>query len=161
VAHWLEQLRFGPFISLLDNAPSLSRDERAEIMKETRRRMNRGWRTIAIGATAPFVMTGSIYLAAVLPELLFRKRLPPPVLGLLVLLSALLVLFVFRFVALRMTRATLRDVLQERDTPICLHCGYDLRGQTEPRCPECGKPFDAGRMPKLPRPPGRAPEDAR
>jgi hypothetical protein len=26
--------------------------------------------------------------------------------------------------------------------PLCRQCGYDLRGQTEPRCPECGTPFD-------------------
>jgi len=24
----------------------------------------------------------------------------------------------------------------------CRHCGYDLRGLTEPRCPECGTSFD-------------------
>ena len=24
----------------------------------------------------------------------------------------------------------------------CIHCQYNLRGLTEPRCPECGKPFD-------------------
>ncbi|HUU98755.1 MAG TPA: hypothetical protein VM487_23735, partial [Phycisphaerae bacterium] len=25
----------------------------------------------------------------------------------------------------------------------CRQCGYDLRGQTVPRCPECGQEFDA------------------
>ena len=25
---------------------------------------------------------------------------------------------------------------------LCLKCGYDLKGLTEPRCPECGTPFD-------------------
>jgi hypothetical protein len=25
---------------------------------------------------------------------------------------------------------------------LCVKCGYDLRGQTEPRCPECNTPFD-------------------
>ena len=24
----------------------------------------------------------------------------------------------------------------------CARCGYDLQGLTEPRCPECGTPFD-------------------
>jgi hypothetical protein len=24
---------------------------------------------------------------------------------------------------------------------VCLHCGYDLRGQTIARCPECGQPM--------------------
>jgi hypothetical protein len=26
--------------------------------------------------------------------------------------------------------------------PVCVECGHDLRGQTEPTCPACGKPFD-------------------
>jgi hypothetical protein len=29
---------------------------------------------------------------------------------------------------------------------VCMHCGYDLRGQTVCRCPECGKPFDPKRL---------------
>lgn len=36
-------------------------------------------------------------------------------------------------------RRVLRHELAKRGIPICLHCGYDLRGQTEPRCPECGE----------------------
>ncbi len=40
-------------------------------------------------------------------------------------------------------RRFLRLQLVKRGIPICLKCGYDLRGQTEPRCPECGTPFDA------------------
>jgi hypothetical protein len=26
---------------------------------------------------------------------------------------------------------------------LCVNCGYDLRGQTVPRCPECAQPFPA------------------
>jgi uncharacterized paraquat-inducible protein A len=36
----------------------------------------------------------------------------------------------------------LRRQLIERGVPICIECGYDLRGQTTPRCPECGQPVD-------------------
>ena len=36
----------------------------------------------------------------------------------------------------------LRLYLRELGIPICLHCGYDLRGQTVPRCPECGRAFE-------------------
>ncbi len=39
-------------------------------------------------------------------------------------------------------RRHLRRQLQERGIPICLSCGYDLRGQLTPRCPECGTAFD-------------------
>jgi hypothetical protein len=43
----------------------------------------------------------------------------------------------------RRIRQRLRVVLVQEGIPICLACGYDLRGPTEPRCPECGQPFDA------------------
>jgi hypothetical protein len=38
---------------------------------------------------------------------------------------------------------SLREQLLTRGVPICVECGYDLRGQTTPRCPECGSPCDA------------------
>jgi hypothetical protein len=41
----------------------------------------------------------------------------------------------------RQIRRRLRQVLRHSDVPICLECGYDLRGQTARRCPECGAPF--------------------
>jgi hypothetical protein len=42
----------------------------------------------------------------------------------------------------RSARRHLRKELVALKIPICLKCGYDLRGQTEPRCPECGTSFD-------------------
>jgi hypothetical protein len=45
------------------------------------------------------------------------------------------------------TRRRLRIRLINLGVPICLHCGYDLRGQTVPRCPECGKPFNRRLIP--------------
>jgi protein-S-isoprenylcysteine O-methyltransferase Ste14 len=42
----------------------------------------------------------------------------------------------------RSVRRTLRRQLTDAGMPMCVDCGYDLRGQTEPRCPECGTPFD-------------------
>jgi len=42
----------------------------------------------------------------------------------------------------------LRDIIvrgmanRHRREPVCRKCGYDLRGQIAPRCPECGEPFD-------------------
>ena len=38
-------------------------------------------------------------------------------------------------------RQSLRECLRELGTPVCEKCGYDLRGQVTPRCPECGRPF--------------------
>ena len=42
----------------------------------------------------------------------------------------------------RRCRRFLRAELVSRGVPVCLPCGYDLRGQQEPRCPECGTSFD-------------------
>jgi len=39
-------------------------------------------------------------------------------------------------------RVDLRRQLAERGIPICIQCGYDTRGLTEHRCPECGTPFE-------------------
>ena len=35
-------------------------------------------------------------------------------------------------------RVFLRAYLNDHGIPICEHCGYDLRGNIESRCPECG-----------------------
>jgi hypothetical protein len=46
-----------------------------------------------------------------------------------------------------------RKLLRAQGIPICIHCGYDLRGQTDPRCPECGRAFDAALLAQAPPPP--------
>jgi hypothetical protein len=42
-----------------------------------------------------------------------------------------------------------RAVVLERCGFRCRQCGYDLQGQTVPRCPECGREFDAGERARL------------
>jgi hypothetical protein len=35
----------------------------------------------------------------------------------------------------------------ETEYPVyCMRCGYDLRGLTHAQCPECGEPFERGRL---------------
>jgi len=41
-----------------------------------------------------------------------------------------------------------RRSLARRFPDHCLKCGYNLRGLPEPRCPECGTPFDPSRLKK-------------
>ena len=41
-------------------------------------------------------------------------------------------------------RRRLRIALNQLGVRTCLQCGYDLRGLTESRCPECGTPFEPG-----------------
>lgn len=38
-------------------------------------------------------------------------------------------------------RRLIRLEMLDRGYAICVDCGYDLRGQQEPRCPECGAQF--------------------
>lgn len=54
-------------------------------------------------------------------------------------------------------RRYLREDLVGRGIPICVECGYDLRGLSESRCPECGAAFDAGLL-SSERESGRKPE---
>jgi hypothetical protein len=49
--------------------------------------------------------------------------------------------YVFLYVEGRRVRSSLRKLLNSRGIPVCLGCGYDLRGLSEHRCPECGRPF--------------------
>ena len=45
----------------------------------------------------------------------------------------------------RWMRVFLREHLNAHGVPICMSCGYDLRGQVDRRCPECGRsPARAG-----------------
>ncbi len=39
-----------------------------------------------------------------------------------------------------------RRQLLDRGVAVCLNCGYDLRGLTEPRCPECATPFEMSKL---------------
>lgn len=50
----------------------------------------------------------------------------------------------------------LREQLVAKGVPICIDCGYDLRGQVDPRCPECGAAFDP-KLIKRPSDPATAP----
>jgi hypothetical protein len=47
-------------------------------------------------------------------------------------------LWVFRSRVIRHTRY----MLQSLDIPVCLYCGYDMRGQVTRRCPECDMPYN-------------------
>lgn len=73
--------------------------------------------------------------------------IPAPVQGLpqrIIMYYACPVL-VLLFLIFRRYRAFSRDYFREYLTgcgiPVCVLCGYDLRGQVDPRCPECGTEF--------------------
>jgi hypothetical protein len=68
---------------------------------------------------------------------------PHPVVGKIAwLLVFMLALATGMWVLRPLVRRSLREQLVAKGVPICVACGYDLRGQIEPRCPECGSAFD-------------------
>jgi hypothetical protein len=85
--------------------------------------------SVAIAATGlarrylPFLPTGATSIS---------------IFGLLIAVYYVVIGIVFH----RRLRTLVRKRLLELGIPICVHCGYDLRGQIEPRCPECGRAFD-------------------
>ena len=52
-------------------------------------------------------------------------------------------MIVVLWVQKRRIRELARGYILLQGKPMCLNCGYDLRGQDVPRCPECGTECDA------------------
>lgn len=48
---------------------------------------------------------------------------------------------IWQFVLRSAIEQEIRVEMVARGIPVCMGCGYDLRGQVEQRCPECGRPF--------------------
>ena len=87
-----------------------------------------------------YVSLPVIVVAAILPAILLVRwlRLPSWYLA-LILTCWFPVLMVGQFWFWRHhIRKHVRQRLLEAGVPVCQTCGYDLRGQVDPRCPECG-----------------------
>jgi uncharacterized paraquat-inducible protein A len=88
---------------------------------------------MVVGNVAASVLRDTVLRGTPVPGFLVHV-----VLGLLVGVLVGWVQWLFR----RSAQQELRLYLREQGIPVCLHCGYNLRGQVEARCPECGRPFD-------------------
>ena len=58
----------------------------------------------------------------------------------LLFLTAALLIRVFILTRSQL-RQMLRKTLREQGVPICILCGYDLKGCVSDKCPECGEPI--------------------
>lgn len=105
----------------------------------------KNWRTWAayIGYSIPLVFLSAVMQELTLDaartrglsfaEILMRLYLAC---GIVLVLIPLMFLRYYRWM-----RAFLREYLNGHGIPICLDCGYNLRGEIVSRCPECGTPF--------------------
>ncbi|HPF41137.1 MAG TPA: hypothetical protein PK093_21060 [Phycisphaerae bacterium] len=95
------------------------------------------------GVGAPAVMIVVIFLYANFIEP--RTGLSPDVAPYLRLFLIVLFPFSCGYALLRWRRRSIQRNLRRQliasGVPICIRCGYDLRGQEDARCPECGQPF--------------------
>ena len=94
-----------------------------------------------------FSIIGLVYVCAIAPFLryqvpLYRPSVPGPLIALGLSLLLLLILLAYLLCCLRQVRASLRGQLLEKGIVLCARCKYDLRGQVESRCPECGQTCD-------------------
>lgn len=84
---------------------------------------------------AAFCIAAWALLAPLLPGWI-TPRMAAPVFFASILLIPLMVQVLARR---REIQIAVRRMLRERGLRVCMRCGYDLRGCTQPRCPECGR----------------------
>lgn len=113
------------------------------------KRTRRGYAGYVLGLTAMAALAGALgaYLGPLAARLLgwigvsgVAAVMTGSVLASLLAVGAsgFLLAWLFR----HRTRRRVREGLIALGYPVCLHCGYDLRGSPEPRCSECGAAFD-------------------
>ncbi len=109
---------------------------RAAIQRANPFRATVAWRMSLLTAQIVLAWSLSRFLTSVLP--IGAGYLNGFVLAVILILSALGEIAV----AKRSIARDLRRALIEQGISVCMHCGYDLRGQVNRTCPECGAAFE-------------------
>ncbi|MHC4219655.1 MAG: hypothetical protein ACYSU7_14525 [Planctomycetota bacterium] len=137
------QSRAFPELNLLDSARErrkVSRTAHLSVMRT--RSFWLSWFGAAVTAVSGVVFTVVVFI----PWLRQYVSLPD---WLVKIVMAFLITGIaaggWQFTLRRPIRRRIREELLARGIPVCLACGYSLRGQTGPRCPECGRAFDPQR----------------
>lgn len=114
--------------------------ERRQALKAGQRALRRSWRfwlaTIAFSMVHACIMltvlvVGIPWVSGYLPKWLEAALLSAAV--------GLGIGFTFQYLWRKPVQGMLREHLLAAGVPICIACGYDLRGNTSGICPECGK----------------------
>ena len=143
-------MRTASVISWLTNAsPELESLPNDAARKEVTRDADRLSRTrlrrflsfaVSMAIMLPFIICGFRFPSAIRPSW-FTPALDYGASIVLISLLSGAAGLIEVFVTRRRYVQCLRWLIRERGVLICTGCGYDLRGQTEPRCPECGQPI--------------------
>lgn len=102
------------------------------------------WSAVTIGSVTAMLQVSRILRRELQPQLGSSSELLAVAITLSILLAASVISFKMRrgSGSLFSIRRSLRYQLVRKGIPICIHCGYDLRGQVQYNCPECGTGFD-------------------
>ena len=118
------------------NSPALRRTVHARCLKRVRRQYRFRTPLLAMFMSVP------ITLLVFVTRLGFVIRLLPMPTPALIFVFNFFVYYLILGLLLRSQRskiqAEIRMEMVRIGYPLCLECGYDLRAQSEPRCPECG-----------------------
>lgn len=129
---WQERLY--PELKLLEP------EARERVMAQANRRVLRGWRLwlVALAILAAFLALPQMFRLTndLAPFVRSIARWTFPIAALLVFFFGVYFLWHASF------RDHIRSAIIARGIPICRRCGYNLTGLNEPRCPECGTPFE-------------------
>lgn len=135
------QSKVYPELAFFDTPPE-GRLAMKTFWRRTRRRPLFWLQTLAIGlftgVVVPLSARTIVPLLRISGPRILTRAVASAILGTIV---GVAVGLAFQYLWRRPVQRYLREQLIARGVPICLHCGYDLRGQTEPRCPECGREF--------------------
>ena len=126
-----------------------TREAQDEAWKAIKKNVNSDWRGLILSILSmvpglclvgipPYVL-GVLYPGWTLDHMGFARML-----FLSSGIGGMLVMYAVPVLILRpRVRRLTREYLNAHGLPICLHCGYNLRGLSQPRCPECGRAFEA------------------
>lgn len=120
--------------------PELLLFEPGKERRRMKRLMIRNSRTVT--ACIFFVVIFIAGVRGILRNTLAQLGLPNWALTLAGSICAGAAVYVAIWASRRRIRRYLREQLVIKGVSVCLNCGYQLRGQVEPRCPECGTGFD-------------------